>query len=133
MNPSTPQITEIKLHQKSRLLEVSFDDGKSFQLPCEFLRVHSPSADVKGHGPGQEVLQVGKRNVDITEIAPVGNYGIKLVFSDGHDTGIYTWELLYRYGLRQDAMWQSYLARLDEAGASRDQGPAPFESRPKSK
>lgn len=133
MNESTPQITEITLHKKSRLLEVSFADGKTFQLPCEFLRVYSPSAEVAGHGPGQEVLQVGKRNVEIAEIAPVGNYGIKLVFSDGHDTGIYVWECLYNFGLRQNEMWQRYLARMEAAGASRDQGPAPFESRPKSK
>ncbi|MDZ4252864.1 MAG: DUF971 domain-containing protein [Sulfuritalea sp.] len=133
MNESTPQITEITLHKKSRLLEVSFADGKTFQLHCEFLRVYSPSAEVAGHGPGQEVLQVGKRNVEIAEIAPVGNYAISLTFSDGHDTGIYAWERLYHFGLHQDEMWQSYLARLADAGASRDQGPAPFESRPKSK
>lgn len=133
MNESTPQITEINLHQKSRVLEVAFADGRTFRLPCEFLRVHSPSADVAGHGPGQEVLQVGKRNVEITDVLPVGNYGINLVFSDGHDTGIYAWQRLYDYGLRQDEMWQSYLALLEEAGASRDPGPAPFESRPKSK
>ena len=133
MNESTPQITDITLHKKSRLLEVSFADGKTFQLPCEFLRVFSPSAEVAGHGPGQEVLQVGKRNVEITEIAPVGNYAISLTFSDGHDTGIYAWERLYNFGLNQDEMWQSYLARLTDAGASRDQGSAPFESRPKSK
>lgn len=133
MNESTPQITEITLHKKSRLLEVSFADGKTFQLPCEFLRVYSPSAEVAGHGPGQEVLQVGKRNVEIAEIAPVGNYAISLTFSDGHDTGIYAWERLYNFGLHQDEMWQTYLTRLADAGASRDQGPTPFELRPKSK
>jgi DUF971 family protein len=133
MNENTPQITEIKLHQKSRLLEVSYADGKTFQLPCEFLRVHSPSAEVAGHGPGQEVLQVGKRNVEITEIVPVGNYGVNLAFSDGHDTGIYSWERLYGFGLHQEEMWRKYLERLAEAGASRDPGPAPFDQRPKSK
>lgn len=133
MNENTPRITEIKLHQKSRLLEVSFADGKTFSLSCEFLRVHSPSAEVAGHGPGQEVLQVGKRAVEITEISPVGNYGINIAFSDGHDTGIYSWERLYDFGVNQEAMWQRYLERLAAAGASREPGAAPFESRPKSK
>ncbi len=133
LNKSVPQPTEIKLHQKSRLLEISFADGKSFQLPCEFLRVYSPSAEVRGHGPGQEVLQVGKRNIDITKIEPVGSYAIQLTFSDSHDTGIYSWDLLYDYGMRQDEMWQHYLKRMEEAGASREPGSAPFEQRPKSK
>jgi DUF971 family protein len=133
MNENTPQITEIKLHQKSRLLEVSFADGKNFSLSCEFLRVHSPSAEVAGHGPGQEVLQVGKRAVEITEISPVGNYGINIAFSDGHDTGIYSWERLYNFGVNQEEMWQKYLERIAAAGASREPGAAPFESRPKSK
>ena len=115
-----PQPTEIKLHQKSRLLEVAFADGKAFRLSCEFLRVCSPSAEVRGHGPGQEVLQVGKQDVEITKIEPVGQYAIQLTFSDGHDTGIYSWDLLYDYGLNQDEMWQHYLARMKEAGASRD-------------
>ena len=133
----TPQPTEIKLHQKSRVLEISFADGKTFQLPCEFLRVYSPSAEVRGHGPGQETLQPGKRDVDITHIEPVGGYAVQLVFSDGHDSGIYSWDLLYDYGVHKDAMWQQYLKQLDEAGASREPGhapaPAPFEQRPKSK
>jgi DUF971 family protein len=115
-----PQPTEIKLHQKSRLLEVAFADGKAFRLPCEFLRVYSPSAEVRGHGPGQEVLQTGKRDVEITRIEPVGHYAIQLTFSDGHDTGIYSWDLLYDYGLNQDAMWQHYLRRMEESGASRE-------------
>ena len=115
-----PQPTEIKLHQKSRLLEVAFADGKAFRLSCEFLRVYSPSAEVRGHGPGQEVLQVGKQGVEITKIEPVGQYAIQLTFSDGHDTGIYSWDLLYDYGINQDEMWQHYLARMKEAGASRD-------------
>jgi DUF971 family protein len=116
---SAPAPTEITLHQKSQLLEISFADGKKFQLPAEFLRVYSPSAEVRGHGPGQEVLQVGKQAVQITAIEPVGQYAIQLRFSDGHDTGLYSWDLLYDYGERQQAMWQQYLSRLKEAGASR--------------
>ena len=112
--------TEIKLHQKSRVLEIAYADGKSFSLPCEFLRVYSPSAEVRGHGPGQEVLQTGKKDVAITRIEPVGTYAVQLFFSDGHSTGIYSWDLLYDYGLSHDEMWSRYLSRLDEAGASRD-------------
>lgn len=122
-NKSTPQPTEIKLHQKSGVLEIAFADGKAFKLSCEFLRVFSPSAEVRGHGPGQEVLQVGKKDVGITKIDPVGNYAVQLTFSDGHDTGIYSWDLLYDYGLRQDEMWQQYLKRLADAGASREAAP----------
>ena len=133
MDANTPQPTEIKLHQKSRVLEISFADGKTFRLPCEFLRVYSPSAEVSGHGPGQEVLQVGKKNVDITHIEPVGSYAVQFTFSDGHDTGLYSWNILYHFGLHQDEMWKQYLKRLEEAGASRESGPAPFEQRPKSK
>jgi DUF971 family protein len=120
LNKSVPQPTEIKLHQKSRILEIAFADGKTFQLPCEFLRVYSPSAEVRGHGPGQEVLQVGKKNVDITKIEPVGSYAVQLTFSDSHDTGIYSWDLLYDYGMHQQEMWQHYLERMKEAGASRE-------------
>ncbi len=112
--------TEIILHQKSRTLEIAFDDGARFQLPFEFLRVMSPSAEVRGHGPGQETLQVGKRNVVLTEIEPVGSYAIKLAFDDGHDSGLYTWEYLHELGARQDALWQDYLKQLEAAGASRD-------------
>jgi len=115
-----PQPTEIKLHRQSRVLEISFADGQSFRLPFEFLRVYSPSAEVRGHGPGQEVLQVGKKDVDVEAVEPVGAYAIQLKFSDGHDTGIYSWDLLHEYGMRQDKMWQQYLERLREAGASRD-------------
>ena len=111
--------TEIKLHQQSRRLEIAFDDGKVFQLPCEFLRVYSPSAEVRGHGPGQETLQAGKKNVEIKAVEPVGNYAVQLVFSDGHSTGIYSWDLLYDYGERQHELWQQYLTRLEAAGASR--------------
>ena len=124
MATNTPHPTEIKLHQKSRVLEISFADGKNFRLSCEFLRVHSPSAEVRGHGHGQEVLQTGKKEVDIREIEPVGRYAIQPKFSDGHDTGIYSWDLLYDYGLRQDEMWKQYLARLEAAGASREHGAA---------
>ena len=135
VNKDTPNPTEIKLHQQSRLLEISFSDGKTFQLPCEFLRVYSPSAEVRGHGPGQEVLQVGKKSVDISHIEPVGSYAILLVFSDGHDTGIYSWDLLYDYGLHQEEMWQHYLQRMEQAGASRElpAGSLAFNQRPKSK
>ena len=117
-----PQPTEIKLHQKSRVLEIAFADGRAFSLPCEFLRVYSPSAEVRGHGPGQEVLQVGKQEVSITRVEPVGSYAVQLTFSDGHDTGIYSWELLYDYGIRQEEMWRHYLKRMEEAGASRAPG-----------
>lgn len=127
-----PQPTEIKLHKKSRLLEISFADGKTFSLPCELLRAYSPSAEVRGHGPGQEVLQAGKKNVEINEIEPVGTYAVKLCFSDGHDTGLYSWDLLYEYGLNQDELWSRYLKRLEEAGASREPQPG-FEARPKTK
>lgn len=116
---STPIPTDIKLHQKSRILEIAFDDGRRYELPCEYLRVYSPSAEVKGHGPGQETLQVGKENVAITEIHPVGNYAITPVFSDGHDSGIYSWEYLYELGVRREELWDEYLKRLDAAGISR--------------
>ena len=120
LNKGVPQPTEIKLHQKSRILEIAFADGCAFRLPFEFLRVYSPSAEVRGHGPGQEVLQVGKKDVEIKRIEPVGSYAVQLAFSDGHDTGIYSWDLLYDYGRRHDEMWQHYLKRMAEAGASRE-------------
>ena len=112
--------TEIKLHQKSRIFEIHFDDGRSFRLPYEFLRVYSPSAEVRGHGPGQEVLQTGKRDVEIRSLEPVGSYAVQPVFSDGHSTGIYAWEYLYELGENQEALWAQYLERLKAAGASRD-------------
>lgn len=111
-----PRPTDIKLHQKSRFLELAFDDGYTCQLTCEYLRVHSPSAEVQGHGPGQEVLQVGKENVGIDQISPTGNYAIKIHFDDGHDTGLYTWDYLYTLGQRQEQNWQAYLDRLAAAG-----------------
>lgn len=112
--------TDITLHQKSQILEISFPDGQTFRLPSEFLRVYSPSAEVRGHGPGQEVLQVGKKNVQILSVEPVGSYAVQFRFSDGHDTGIYSWDLLYDYGTRQDAMWRQYLQKLNDAAAGRE-------------
>lgn len=120
LDKNIPLPTEITLHQASKVLEVSFADGKTFKLPCEFLRVHSPSAEVRGHGPGQETLQTGKKDVGILTVEPVGQYAVQFKFSDGHDTGIYSWDLLYDYGLKQEAMWRDYLQRLEKAGASRD-------------
>ncbi len=116
--------TEIKLHQKSRILEVHFDDGYECHLTCEYLRVYSPSAEVQGHGPGQEVLQLGKEMVNISEMTPQGNYAIKLHFDDGHDTGLYTWDYLYALGKRYEHNWQEYLNRLKAAGHERQSGPA---------
>ncbi|HUX26464.1 MAG TPA: DUF971 domain-containing protein [Burkholderiales bacterium] len=130
---TTRSPTEIKLHQKSRVLEIAFDDGRRFRLPFEFLRVYSPSAEVRGHGPGQEVLQVGKKDVDISNIEPVGSYAVQLTFSDGHDSGLYSWDYFYNLGENQDAMWARYLERLQEAGASREAATGAFEQRPKSK
>ena len=112
--------TAITLHQKSRVLEITFSDGKSFRLPYELLRVSSPSAEVKGHGPGQEVLQTGKRLVEIRSIEPVGSYAVQPVFSDGHSTGIYSWDYLYELGENQEKLWADYLAKLAAAGGSRD-------------
>ena len=111
--------TEITLHQQSKLLEVAFDDGARYRFPFEFLRVYSPSAEVRGHGPGQEVLQVGKQNVNLTEVEPAGSYALKLVFDDGHDSGLYTWDYLIELGKNQDAKWNDYLRQMEEAGASR--------------
>jgi DUF971 family protein len=120
MDRKAPRPTDIHLHQLSRVFDITFDDGAHFSLPVEYLRVYSPSAEVRGHGPGQEVLQVGKREVNVKAIDPVGMYGVKLVFTDGHDTGIYSWDYLYDLGVRQDGYWKAYLARLSEAGKSRD-------------
>lgn len=119
LTKDTPLPTEIKLHKASRVMEVAFDNGSSFRLPFEFLRVYSPSAEVRGHGPGQEVLQTGKKDVDIAELQPVGQYAVKIVFDDGHDTGIYSWDLLYNMGVHQEAMWLDYLGRLKSNCASR--------------
>src|SRR5450631_1113171 len=129
---TTPIPTEIKLHQVSRKLEIAFNDGARFELPYEFLRVYSPSAEVRGHGPGQEVLQLGKKNIGIKSVEPVGSYAVTLTFSDGHDTGIYSWEYLYELGANYVALWDRYVSRMEAAGASREPlAGAP--ARPKSK
>ena len=112
--------TNITLHQKSRVLEIAFDDGATFRLPYEFLRVYSPSAEVRGHGPGQEVLQTGKQSVEIRSLEAVGSYAVQPQFSDGHATGIYSWDYLYELGENQEKMWAEYLQRLKAAGASRE-------------
>ncbi len=133
LDKTTPPIpTEIKLHQASRKMEIAFDNGARFELPCEFLRVYSPSAEVRGHGPGQEVLQIGKKNIEIQSIEPIGAYAVLLTFSDGHDTGIYSWDSLYELGDQYLTLWDRYLSRMDEAGASREPLPGPPE-RPKAK
>ena len=120
LTTSTPQPTAITVHQQSRVLEVGFDDGALFRIPFELMRVYSPSAEVQGHGPGQEVLQTGKRDVELTGLEPVGNYAVQPTFSDGHDSGIFSWDYLYRLGSQQDALWQQYERRLAEAGMDRD-------------
>lgn len=132
LEKNTPIPTEIKLHQQSRLLEVAFDNGSRFELPCEFLRVYSPSAEVRGHGPGQETLQTGKKDVTITGIEPVGNYAVVLLFSDGHHTGIYSWDYLYDIAVHQDELWAQYLNQLEAAGKSRDPALNPPEPEKKS-
>ncbi len=120
-----PTPTEIKLHQLSRKMEIAFSDGSRFELPYEFLRVYSPSAEVRGHGPGQENLPSGKREVGIEMVEPVGAYAIKPVFSDGHDSGLYSWDYLHMLGIHQERLWQEYLERLEAKGASRDALPTP--------
>ena len=123
LNKDTPIPTRIVVHGKSHVLEVEFDNGKLFRLPFEFLRVYSPSAEVRGHGVGQEVLQVEKMHVEIARLEPVGNYAVQPYFSDGHSTGIYSWDYLYDLGINQDTMWQDYLAELQTAGAAREPQP----------
>ncbi len=113
---ANPKPTNINLHQKTRVLEIDFDDGRKFNYTAEYLRVHSPSAEVAGHGPGQETLQVGKSDVNIKAIEPVGMYAVKLVFDDSHDSGLYTWQYLYELGDKYDAKWENYLQRLKDAG-----------------
>ena len=125
LDENTPTPTDIIVHRDRKTLEVAFDDGSRFELPFEFLRVYSPSAEVRGHGPGQETLQQGKRDVDIVDLAPVGNYAIRPVFSDGHDSGLYSWDYLYQLGENRDDLWQTYLVRLEAEGGSRDPADLP--------
>ena len=120
MDRNTPRPTEINLHQASRVLDIAFEDGRQFSFPCEYLRVFSPSAEVRGHGPGQEVLQTGKKDVEIRALEPVGSYAVQPTFSDGHATGIYSWEYLHHLGVNQERMWKEYLEKLKAADASRD-------------
>ncbi len=114
-----PKATNLNLHQKSRILEIEYDDGQVFKLPCEYLRVYSPSAEVTGHGPGQEILQLNKEEVTIESIEPQGNYALKFIFDDRHDTGLYTWDYLYELGSNYEEKWQNYLDRLKAAGHER--------------
>lgn len=116
----TPVPTSITIHQTSRVLEVAFSSGEHYRIPIELLRVYSPSAEVSGHGPGQEVLQTGKREVNINGLEPMGNYAIRPLFSDGHDSGLFTWSYLHKLGSEQQALWADYLRRLQAAGADRD-------------
>lgn len=120
LKAGAPTPEALTVHEQSRVLEVAFSDGAAFRLPFELLRVYSPSAEVQGHGPGQEVLQTGKREVTLVALEPVGNYAVKPTFSDGHDSGIYTWAYLYELGQNQEALWGRYLQRLAEAGVDRD-------------
>ena len=121
----TPAPQSITLHGQSRVLEVGFADGSVFRIPFELMRIYSPSAEVQGHGPGQEVLQTGKRDVTVVELEPVGNYAVQPTFSDGHDSGIFSWEYLYFLGSQQDQLWRDYERRLQEAGMDRDAPMAP--------
>jgi DUF971 family protein len=118
--PDKPRPTALTLHQQSRVLEVSYDDGQRFRIPFELMRVYSPSAEVQGHGPGQEVLQTGKRDVGIEALEPVGHYAVQPLFSDGHNSGIFSWDYLYRLGSQHDQLWADYEARLAAAGVARD-------------
>lgn len=120
LDRNTPQPTDVTVHQQSRVLEIAFDDGARFRIPFELMRVYSPSAEVQGHGPGQEVLQTGKRNVEIVGLEPVGHYAIQPTFSDGHDSGIFSWDYLYFLGSKQDELWAEYERRLAAAGIDRD-------------
>ena len=127
LQAGAPTPTSITVHGQSRVLEVSFSDGASFRIPFELMRIYSPSAEVQGHGPGQEVLQTGKRAVDLVDLQPVGNYAVQPTFSDGHDSGIYSWDLLYDLGARQAELWSEYERRLAAAGIERD---APMAAKP---
>jgi DUF971 family protein len=119
--PATPhRPVSITVHQRTHVLEVGFDDGASFKIPFELMRIYSPSAEVQGHGPGQEILQTGKRDVEVTALEPIGNYAVLPRFSDGHDTGIFSWDYLYFLGSQQDELWQKYRERLAKEGVDRD-------------
>ncbi|MDB5943009.1 MAG: hypothetical protein JWQ13_2575 [Ramlibacter sp.] len=120
LQTGAPTPTDIVVHSQSRVLEVAFSDGANFRIPFELMRIYSPSAEVKGHGPGQEVLQTGKRDVDLVALEPVGNYAVQPSFSDGHDTGLFSWDYLYFLGAEQDRLWADYDKRLKEAGVERD-------------
>ena len=120
LTPTTPQPTAITVHEQSRVLEIGFSDGKQFRIPFELMRIYSPSAEVQGHGPGQEVLQTGKREVGVAGLEPVGNYAVQPTFSDGHNTGIFSWDYLYFLGVQQTQLWQQYETRLQAAGLERD-------------
>jgi DUF971 family protein len=125
LTPDTPTPTALTVHSQSRVLEIAFSDGAEFKIPFELMRVYSPSAEVQGHGPGQEVLQTGKREVTLVELEPIGNYAVKPVFSDGHESGIFSWDYLYFLGSEQARLWADYLQRLETAGAQRDAPMAP--------
>jgi DUF971 family protein len=127
LTPSTPQPVDITVHQQSRTLEVTFDNGTNYRIPFELMRVYSPSAEVQGHGPGQEVLQTGKRDVELLRLEPVGRYAVQPAFSDGHESGIFSWDYLYFLGSQQDELWRRYEQRLAEAGVARD-APMPGKS-----
>jgi DUF971 family protein len=121
MEADTPIPSDIRLHRKSRMVELCYDSGERFELSCEFLRVFTPSAEARGHGPGQETLQTGKRDVDIERVEPVGTYALRFIFSDGHDSGLYSWDLLYNLGRHRDELWQEYLGLIESRGLSRDE------------
>jgi len=120
LQAGSPTPTALTVHNQSRVLEIAFSDGTAFKIPFELMRIYSPSAEVQGHGPGQEILQTGKREVNIVELEPIGNYAVKPVFSDGHESGLFTWDYLYRLGAEQDQLWQDYQRRLDAASVERD-------------
>lgn len=120
LQAGAPTPTALTLHNQSRILEIAFSDGAEFRIPFELMRVYSPSAEVQGHGPGQEVLQTGKREVNVVELEPTGNYAVKPVFSDGHESGIFSWDYLYFLGSEQSRLWEDYTRRLEAAGQSRD-------------
>lgn len=120
LQTGSPTPTALTVHSQSRILEIAFSDGAQFNIPFELMRIYSPSAEVQGHGPGQEVLQTGKRDINVVELEPVGNYAVKPVFSDGHESGLFTWDYLYFLGSQQDKLWSDYTVRLAAAGVERD-------------